>query len=245
MALARSFGQTMLAGRPPPAAVNNNLELWLRSDSGVGLTAGGLVQSWADLSGHSPARDAVQTTAGNQPGFTAVDANFNNQPSLNFNGATNNRFLAGSCPITQIAGIAGQSFTAMAVSKMAVASQSGHTNAGEVLLQNAANRDYRYGNAADTQYAFGLTTVIVHFIRSKANSINAETKDLFEKDVIKATSAATVGALTLTQYRVGRLFDDVFPFNGDIAEIAVWSKALTDTQIAALAGAAILRYAIP
>lgn len=254
MPYARSIGLTLLAGSKNGPAGIPNLELWLRSDSGIGLTAGGLVASWADISGHAPARNALQATAGNQPGFTAVDANFNNRPSLNFNGATNNRFLAGSLPLPQPAG--GQSFTMMTVAKMTVANQSGGifdsstvagtTNTAYMMLQNGSTpRSFRYPAANDLQYTLASTSVVVNFARSTLTGVNAETKEIFEKAVSKGTQAQASVALQITQYRVGRLFQDVFPFQGDIAEIACWSRALTNAQIAGLSAYATALYAIP
>lgn len=250
MPRARGTGLTILAGRSGPGAISN-LELWLRSDAGIGLV-GNAVASWADQSGHSPARDALQATSGNRPAFTFSDANFNGKPSLNFNGATSNRFMAGALPI----GATANQFTIVAVSKMAVASQSGGildvtsagglTNAGQLLLQNAANRSYRYGSGLDLQYAFGSTSVTVHFATTTRVNVNQQQKRLFEKTTLQAGPQSTTvsDGLALTQYRLGRLFQDVFPFNGDIAELMVYTKPLSLAEMTALSGFLSVKYGI-
>lgn len=224
-----------------------NLELWLRADLGVTLTAG-KVSNWADQSGHSPARDAVQATAGNQPVVTA--SSLNGKPGLTFDGATSNRFMRGALP-----GIFADPWTLVTVSKMATGSQfggildvtsaAGNTNQGQLLLQNGGQRSYRYGNAADLQYSLSSTAGILNFAVCTKLGTNSQVSDIYEKTVLKNTTSKTVSStLSLTQYRVGRLFQDVFPFEGDIEEVACYSKALSTAEIAGWTNYVVARYAI-
>ena len=65
----------------------NGLQLWLKADAGISNQAGGGVCSWADASGHACA--ATQTTTGNQP--TLVTNAANAHPVVRFDG--NNDYL--------------------------------------------------------------------------------------------------------------------------------------------------------
>ena len=65
-----------------------DLLTWLRADAGVLQSASHAVSSWADLSGHG--NNAVQGSTANQPQLLA--AAINNQPVLHFDGA--NSFMA-------------------------------------------------------------------------------------------------------------------------------------------------------
>lgn len=69
----------------------SGLSLWLRSDLGVSTVAGA-VDVWADQSGNG--NHFTQSTALNRPPYTAVNAVYNNHPTLDFTG--NQHFM--SCP---------------------------------------------------------------------------------------------------------------------------------------------------
>lgn len=62
--------------------------LWLRAESGV--TQSGTVDSWADQSGNSL---LATGSGGTKPSFVASDANFNNQPVIDFAATGTNKHL--------------------------------------------------------------------------------------------------------------------------------------------------------
>jgi hypothetical protein len=228
-----------------PLSISNIL-LWLRADLGVTLTTG-KVSTWADQSGQG--NDVTQGTAGNRPTVTANSQN--GQPGITF-AAASNTFLARN-PLTSAP--AREPFSIYAVSKLAVANQQGgiidvttaggNTNTGDLLIQNSTNRDYRYASALDLQYAFSSTAAAMNVATVKVTGVNQEEKELFEKTVSKGTQAtATATGTALTQVRVGRLFNEVFPWDGDILEIACYTKQLSATEIGQLATYATARYAL-
>lgn len=63
--------------------------IWLRSGSGISQS-GGTVDVWADQSGNG---FNALGTGGTKPAFVASDANFNNQPSINFSPTGTNNHL--------------------------------------------------------------------------------------------------------------------------------------------------------
>lgn len=64
------------------------LQLWLRADLGVTLN-GSNVSAWADQSGNGDAnRNAVQATGAQQPPFVASSASYGNQSVINFTSST-------------------------------------------------------------------------------------------------------------------------------------------------------------
>jgi len=71
----------------------SGLIAWHKSD--VGITIGTGVATWADQSGNG--NDFGQATLGSQPAYNATDAQYNNKPSISFDG------LADSLKITNLA----------------------------------------------------------------------------------------------------------------------------------------------
>lgn len=79
----RRNGQGALAPNTPSGILGAALLAWYRSDLGVTVIGSG-VDTWADQSGTGDAnKNARQTVDANRPPLTAIDASFNNFPSVN------------------------------------------------------------------------------------------------------------------------------------------------------------------
>lgn len=248
MTFAMAPGLAMLGASAFTPKSISGLLLWLRADLGTNTTTNGVaVTTWNDQSGNG--NNGSQGTAANQP--TYVTNSQNGQPGIHFDGS--NDFIAGSLGGNPTC----EPFSIYAVSKMTAgqanqqggivdcALAAGATNAGDLLLQNSTNRSYRYRSASDLQYALSSTSAVMNVATVRVTGVNTEEKELFEKTVSKGTQAvASVTGGVLTQYRVGRLFQDVFPFNGDILEVACYTKQLSAAEIAALSAYASARYAL-
>ncbi len=70
-----------------PGGVSANLQHWLRADKGITLN-GATVSEWADQSVAN--RNATQGTAGNQPTYNSSSDSMNFNPTLSFDGTTDN-----------------------------------------------------------------------------------------------------------------------------------------------------------
>lgn len=224
-----------------------NLELWLRSDLGITL-ASGKVASWVDQSGNS-GRDCAQATAGNQPAYTVSNAGFNNKPTLDFDGATSNRFLAGALPSLSFANWSAMVVTSMTATHQGgiydATSAGGLTNTGHLMVQATANREWRFGGSLAANiatYAYATLGVMVHIGRY---AFAGPGPQIYEKTVQKASHSAGITLPALTQYRIGRLFQNVFSYSGSIAEVAWYSRWITDPELSTLVGYTVPRYAIP
>jgi ligand-binding sensor domain-containing protein/signal transduction histidine kinase len=86
--LSFAFTFCALGDAPPPTNMtltNAGLVLWLKADADITADAGGLVERWADQSGHQ--NHALQTNAISRPRL--IPDAFNGKPALRFNGVTN------------------------------------------------------------------------------------------------------------------------------------------------------------
>lgn len=231
------------------ASKKSTLELWLRSDSLVGFGAGGAITLWPDISGQQGSnRDATPGTA---PVLTLNVAN--GQPAATFDGATSNRFLAGLLPA-----VSSELWTVCAVSRMATASQlgcvvetanaTGNVRTGNQLAQQTTTRRYHFAPAGEgtaaffVEYTFSLTTPMIHICRY--TTLANTSPQIFEKAVSQQGKSTATGINAQTQYRVGRLFNNTGPFNGDILEICVYSSALSTTEVSQWSAYAQNRYGI-
>jgi hypothetical protein len=215
----------MGGGFSPPSFPD--LLVWLEADLNVTLVSG-LVSLWGNLSSYAAANDAAQATAARRPGYgTNV---LNGKPALQFTGATDNRFLLGAIASTGVGEPQFHNWTIGAVWQQNVGNQQGavadfttaggQTNIGPVLMQNSGNRSHRWAGT-DTQFATTTTAARSNVCTDAFNGVNSVQATIYEANVSKATQAIGTGLTTqpITQYRVGRLFQDVFPLNGDIAAL--------------------------
>lgn len=242
-------GKIGIATISPPVSPElvSGLLLWLRADTA--LDAGGsqcspdeAVTTWPDLSGN--ARNCTQSNASFKPLWRATG--INTRPAIEFDNS--NDFLAGNQAWPALSSNA----TVMAVTKMDTTGShaiidiepGALTNQGMALFQEAGNRKFRFNAVGvsdeDAFYAFSSTSAMVHFGVRRA-TVN----EIYEKTVLKDNEGTgAVPSFTGAGYRVGMLFEDVFPWDGMIGEIAVWDRALSTDEIASMANYAIVRYGI-
>ncbi len=223
-----------------------DLLVWLEADTNVTLVSG-LVSNWGNLSSYGASNDAAQTTAARRPGYgTSV---INGKPALQFNGATDSRFLLGSIASTgsgepqyhnwslgavwqQTAGAGNQQGGVIDVTQGAA---PGSTNVGPALAQNSGNRTHRWGGS-DTQFATTTTAARSNFTTdSFVAGPNNITWTIYEGNVSKATQTVGIGGTTqpATLYRIGQWFQDVFKLNGDVAAVFMYKTAIDSATRAA------------
>jgi len=215
--------------------------LWL--DAGQGITqAGGYVSQWDDMSGNS--RHASQATGAKQPAY--VSSGLNGRPVLRFDG-TNDCMSVSSLPITS------SGITALYVIKQDVALiKHVFSTADRVfqLLTSSVPRLYSqienvssYVGIPATNTSWACVTQVYDGTLSGVTNILS----LYQNGV-KGASAHSNGtpsaSLTITSGEIGA-HSGTDTFNGDIAEIIVFSKALTGTQRRSVERYLSIKYNIP
>lgn len=227
-------GHIMLPRGFTPLDIPNAL-LWLRADRGITKDGSNFVSQWNDQTPNG--FNCTQATAGNKPLWVANVQN--GRPALRFNGATNNRFLAGSLTFTYtkctLMVVTSQVNTVNDGGVFDCTTSGGLTNVAELFLHQTSHIQRALGTTAGVAYTQNATTPIINFGRSDGSGVNAGTNKIYEKTVEKNSAALSAISLAITQYRIGRLFQDVLPWNGDIFEVVLYSRALsTATEIPAL-----------
>jgi len=211
----------------------SGLALWLRADKGVTIATG--VSSWADQSGNG--NTATQATGSAQPTRNASDASYNNQATLSFASAASQFLATGATPSLS------QPF-----SIVVVGNDSGAA-AIQALADDKAATLYFANNGSGHYYLSGGLNVTTNAAASNTPKVLIATINGASTTI--RLSAATpdvtgnIGAATLTGVSIGCIGNGVSGFlNGKIAEVAVYSKALSVAEVAAINNYANKRYGI-
>jgi hypothetical protein len=228
--------------------VTSGLSVWLRADMGVLTNATGNVTNWQDQATGDGSQDATQATATNQPLFVASASGLNNQPVVRFDGVkdtTGDRLLLGNLSNKFTAGEAtlfvvytGDSSLGANYSVYSSGGLGGtYWDQGKVgPFYGATAFNYRYnengsfGNYPDTPCAGN------HIVEFRAGS-----------DYTQFTNGVSLGTLTVANtaaasggsykfwggndHRIGNdSATEGLNFRGDVAEIIIYSRVLTDTE---------------
>jgi hypothetical protein len=214
-------------GFNPPA--KSNLKLWLRADAGLEKDTSGYVGTWEDLSGAG--NHAVQTNATNKPLW--VDNVINGKPVIRFDGV--NDFLS-------IPGLTGvmNDFTVIYMLR-----PTSLNNYNQKLLATGAwgqfvmHADANGGLYAGTDIATRIEPSTSTYKRGNYS------KDVFQRWVYTYHSVTGKGSIYIDDYNVPEPKTQTAPNNwsgfelgengsgtihGDITEIFIYDKALTDAE---------------
>lgn len=213
------------------------LVAWYRADLGVTVATG--VSSWADQSGTGDAnKNLTQATGTKQPTLNTADAAYNNQPTLSFARASVQALHSGTWSAAQ----AQPSTTFIVGNDDGTATNQfycdGNAAATQVLGNNGAGNYQAY---AGTTLAGGTPSSSPRIL---AAVFNGASSSLF---ISAKTAVATgnAGATGLTGFTAGAAGDSVSnTLNGKIAEIIIYSGALSAAQIAQVLTYLGARYAI-
>jgi uncharacterized repeat protein (TIGR01451 family) len=217
-----------------PGGVTSNNPLWLKADAGTSSTTdGATVSTWTN----SAAGAEVSTaSAGLIPLYRVTSSNFNFNPLLDFDGVDD--YYAG----TSNFGVTGTSlFTAFAVSRRATDSSSdmlfggnaaANNNFGFMIHSNdlgvveATNFGTRSGTNATALAGIGT---IKGVNRSASN-----TWQLYHNGATDGTAGVIgtfAGTLATSNLNIGVGEGTQAPFDGDIAEIVIYSSSLTSAEM--------------
>jgi PKD repeat protein len=231
-----SVAEIGVLGAPaPPVVPTAGLGLWLKADAGVTL-AGNAVAQWADQSGNN--RLATQSTASRQP--LLVNNALNGKPALSFNGT--GQYLRFDLPVNGLSGM----------TMILVAANSANRTGGESNAENAAlfwNETGEWGTVylspfqSNVKFRFGTgqTDNLPAYQRpasiGNAYSISVATKQgttdtLHVNGQLVVTQGGKRSQIALTQSagNVGRGYNNSTYFPGQIAEVLVYTRALTDAE---------------
>jgi len=223
----------------------SDLVVWLKSDSGATFDiATQRVSAWADQSGNS--NDVAQTTAANKPlryGYGGI----NDKAYFDFDG-TNDSFVSGSnLPVTT-------DFTIFEVSKIDKASDNvfGWYNSSAAISIGTDSSGYLTTTVNDGTTEITTNTAVDN---KESNHISILKKNNKRIDLEYYDSA---NSITATDNDAG--FNNSFEFNattfdvgsynstnymdGQLNELIIFNRALTDTEIAEVKGYLNLKYKI-
>ena len=229
------------------APVNlSGLVLWLRADRGVTLN-GSNVSGWADQSGlGDAARNADQGTAARQPAFNAANASYGNRPTIDFT-AANTHYLVNSgawsasyaSPYT--VGVVGHTTASPAG---AFAAASGDYN--DLMTSTPANDKTRHvtgaagANVVYTSRESITAGISVAVVAGASSKMYVRSKTAAQS--LAGTPAGTMGAVAMNVGR--RVIGSAQYWNGPIAEVFVWSRALSNDEMGIVMDYAVARYGI-
>jgi len=223
----------------------SDLVVWLKSDSGATFDiATQRVSAWADQSGNS--NDVAQTTAANKPlryGYGGI----NDKAYFDFDG-TNDSFVSGSnLPVTT-------DFTIFEVSKIDKASDNvfGWYNSSAAISIGTDSSGYLTTTVNDGTTEITTNTAVDN---KESNHISILKKNNKRIDLEYYDSA---NSITATDNDAG--FNNSFEFNattfdvgsynstnymdGQLNELIIFNRALSDTEIAEVRGYLNLKYKI-
>ena len=205
--------------------VTTNLQLWLKAEAGVTKDGANNVSAWADQSGN--AHHADQSTPASKPLW--VDNVLNGKPVIRFDG--NSDLMT-----TDITGPGGTEFTFFVVAKSnGQRILSFNDNTGYVLYSYANPNNLIISNDGGSGGGINSgTNNPVNFqfacARYKANTINGLQTFVNGALVAQRSSAnivLPVAPLQLGSYPGGGTGELI---NGDVAEIIIYNRSLTDIE---------------
>ncbi|MCI0533677.1 MAG: Ig-like domain-containing protein [Verrucomicrobiales bacterium] len=230
IALSASSAFTGRAAEVPA----DGLALWLKADTGLTLN-GSAVSEWADQSGQS--RNAAQTAPANQPTLVTT---LLGKPGLRFDGI--NDFLTFNLPVNDLTGM-----SIFLVANSTLATGGGGSQAGDAAIfwnetapwgtvylspfQNQVN--VRFGTREVGNRHIHPRPAAIGADFSITTAIHSETVDSLYIDgqlAFEAGDKSPVLAGNRDIGNLGRGFNDNTYFAGDIAEVLVYTRAVSDTE---------------
>jgi hypothetical protein len=223
----------------------SDLKVWLKADSGVTFDiASKRVSDWADQSGNSS--NVAQTTAANQPLRYGYDG-INDKAYLDFDG-TNDTFVSGSnLPVTT-------DFTIFEVSRIDKASDNvfGWYNASAAISIGTNASGYITATVNDGTTEITANTAVdnkesnhISILKKHNKRIDLEYYD--SSNSITATdndaSFDNTFAFNTTTFNIGS-YNSTNNMDGQLNELIIFNRALSDTEIARVRGYLNLKYKI-
>jgi hypothetical protein len=222
---------TVASGAPP--IPTTGLGVWFKADAGITLT-GSTISQWADQSGNG--NNATQPVAGAQP--TVVSGAINGLPAVNFGGSADMQFSLA------VDGLSGMTIFLVNANNASFTGGGGRVyncpifwdetaNAGTVYLspfETVVNWEFGTGQAGNQPFYTRPASIGTAFTMTDVVK-NGTTESLYVGGALVATQTGKLATIANTQSTgnlgVGYLNTH---WNGKIAEVIVYTVALTDAQ---------------
>lgn len=237
--LARLFAFAALSMAAVGASampVTTGLQLWL--DASTLSTSTTAVSTWADQSGQG--RDATAAAAASTPTYVASNSLFSNRPTVSFDGGD---FLDSvSASVLGITGNGNRTiFFVFSQDSAASRNILGYgVNSGLALFDIAAAGQEISGHFHGTPFVNGTQTFSLNQMTVGAVRYDGSVFQTYQHDMTfngQTSSTAYVLNTGDSLFRIGGgLFSSYNNFNGDIAEILVYNRALSDSELSAVDG---------
>jgi parallel beta-helix repeat protein len=215
---------------------SQDLKLWLRADAGVTMN-GAQVSQWSDQSG--TATNAAQTTATRQP--TLIANAINGLPALSFDGVDD--FMTFNLPMT---GFSGATIFLVAASTSSTQDGTWHGATNSAIFWNE-NSDWStifltpFQRHVKYQFGTGWPNNISTYTRPVSLGTNFSVNTAIKNGANEALyvngslvfSAGGKGPALMNSRPTGNLgrgYNDNTYFAGRIAEVLVYTRALTDAE---------------
>jgi hypothetical protein len=210
-----------------PATITTNLALWLKADAITGTSSGGSLATWLDSS--AAGNNATQATSGTQP--TYITNQINGYPIVRFNGAQNMAI--------SLAALVSSSYTIIVVEARAASGTQYLLGSNSNTPYSVMNENIQFGYRAGTtftlaQYSNDLNATISDY-STKTFNIDEGTLDtsvghtIYQNGTSIASNSNVTPATVLNAPEIGGAAGGG-AFNGDIAEIIIYSTILTTAQ---------------
>ncbi|MEY2564930.1 MAG: large repetitive protein [Verrucomicrobiota bacterium] len=213
----------------------SGLQLWLRADTGVSLNGPTSVSQWLDQSANL---FALQGSGSQQPQLIANAVN--GKPVLRFDGGANILQTAGAADIFK----SSASWTVILVTQPGATQQTyanildhQHDSLSFVMEQNGGNAN---------QYWIGDDLVALDSTRTQmlASVRTASTQRDYMNGMKFADLSVNPFSPQVRRFGVGGWLNGGRFYNGDIAEVIIYNRALTDSERAGIENLLNSRYAL-
>lgn len=213
-------------GNFTPAQLTN-LAFWIKADLGVTIT-GGKVSQWNDQSNTDSHKNLTQPISANRPTLNTSDPIYNNHNSISFNSASDGYMISGTLNTTIV-----QPNTVFIVGNT-----DGSPSTFEVFMDShdpvveqaifGSGSTGQYDVFGNSSFASGVsvksTPVIICCVFNDPNSSMRISQ-------LTINNTGTVSGSSLPTIVVGAFNDTTAPLNGKIAEIILYSRQLSVSEI--------------
>jgi len=240
-------------GRPAPPDALPGLVFWAKADAGVATNESGKVTGWADQSGRGNHAAATDASA---PVFVASEPGLNGQPTLRFNG-TSQKMTVANRILTN--GIAGCTVIAMAKADVNddVSIVGIRTGGGNPLVQldqdSSGHARFIVRNSAGVSASAATALAPAHTgiygmyagrLDKGAGTVWTN-RIYFSKSSAEAVASADFGAngnLTSGDQYIGAASSRFW--DGDIAELLIYERALSEAELGKVGDYLASRYLV-